>query len=1040
MIRRIFPQVVCFLLLCFGPTLKVRAERLPIRSYSSADGLGSSFVSYLMVDSRGFLWICTRDGLSRFDGSQFVTYQVGDKGSPPGIEQIIETRKGIYWIVTTGGLYRFDPSAPPVNKSTSNDRPALNAELVDNNRGWLLEDRDGNLWSGGDGLYLREYQDGKLTAQKTELNLPPNPMVPFSVSRIIEGLDRSLWMLTSRGLLRRLHDGTEVWYATGSSNPYDLTSVMEDRDGRIWLGRLGELDVIKPDVIDDRPAKGAPKTLQLDQIALTKPAAQGHITLPDKPGEIVRYPNGAGFIPQIVNCMYGSRDGHVWISSGDGLIEVDGQEFQTHASAPAPIRGLAQIIEDKTGNLWLGSSTALIRFNRRGLTSYAEPDGMNGTYVVAINQTVDDRLYVTGPDFQLNLFYDHSFRSIRPRLPPEGVGLWTANTCFQDSSGEWWFLTRGKLYRFAATKDLRTLARDSPRQTYDQRDGFKFADMFHIFEDSRSDLWISTSPSGLSRWDRKTGAFQTFTEAEGFPDEKAPSSFAEDKSGNLWFGFNDGGLVRYAAGRFTEFRAVDGAPLGLITALYVNPQGTLWIGSSQQGVTTVAEPATVHPKFVALTTENGLASNNVRALTGDPDGNVYVGTARGVDRVSADAARIKHYSTSDGLAADFVTSAFRERNGTVWFGTTTGVSRLEPVQEALQPAPPVLISGLRIAGERQPVSVLGSAEVPLIEVAHTQNNLQIEFFGIDFGAAETLRYQYKLESTDKDWSAPTLQRAVTYANVAPGSYRFLVRAVSPDGLVSEQLATISLRILPPVWQRWWFLTIAALIITGMLYSIYRYRVAQLLKVERVRTRIATDLHDDIGASLSRMAILSEVVKQQRAGDNGDQSAGLLTEIADSARGLVDSMSDIVWSIDPRRDDLQSLVRRIRQFASDVLEARGIDWELQVPPEVESLKLDPDERQHLFLILKESINNIARHGEGTKTVSLSINVEGRQLIAEIKDDGCGFTPKEPDDARSKGRGGNGLPNMRERAAQLGGRLEIASSPGAGTLLTLRMPIK
>lgn len=188
-----------------------------------------------------------------------------------------------------------------------------------------------------------------------------------------------------------------------------------------------------------------------------------------------------------------------------------------------------------------------------------------------------------------------------------------------------------------------------------------------------------------------------------------------------------------------------------------------------------------------------------------------------------------------------------------------------------------------------------------------------------------------------------------------------------------------------------------------------------------------------------MAILSEVVKQQTGG-NGNQASGLLTEIADSARGLVDSMSDIVWSIDPRRDDLLSVVRRIRQFASDVLEAKGIDWELRVPPEVESLKLDPEERQHLFLIFKEGINNVARHGKGTNSVSLSINVAGRELTGEIKDNGCGFTPNQPDDERAKGRGGNGLPNMRARAEQLGGRLDIASSPGAGTLLTLKVPLK
>ena len=188
-----------------------------------------------------------------------------------------------------------------------------------------------------------------------------------------------------------------------------------------------------------------------------------------------------------------------------------------------------------------------------------------------------------------------------------------------------------------------------------------------------------------------------------------------------------------------------------------------------------------------------------------------------------------------------------------------------------------------------------------------------------------------------------------------------------------------------------------------------------------------------------MAILSEVVKQQTGG-NGNQASGLLTEIAESARGLVDSMSDIVWSIDPRCDDLQSVVRRIRHFASDVLEAKGIDWELLVPTEVETLKLDSEKRQHLFLIFKEGINNVARHGTGARSVRLAIRVAGRELIAEIQDNGCGFTPQQPDEARAKGRGGNGLPNMSARAEQLGGRLDIASSPGAGTRLTLRVPLR
>jgi signal transduction histidine kinase len=333
---------------------------------------------------------------------------------------------------------------------------------------------------------------------------------------------------------------------------------------------------------------------------------------------------------------------------------------------------------------------------------------------------------------------------------------------------------------------------------------------------------------------------------------------------------------------------------------------------------------------------------------------------------------------------------------------------------------------------------MGEANVSGLVLNSDQRQIQFDYFALGFGSGETLRYQYMLEGADKDWSAPSDQRTLM-VTLSPGSYRFMVRAMSGDGVISTSPASVSFRILKPLWQRWWVLSLAALMIGGIAYSAFRYRLAQLLRVERVRTRIATDLHDDIGASLSRMAIMSEVVKQQTASDE-NQSSGLLTEIADSARGLVDSMGDIVWSIDPRRDNLQSAVRRIRQFASDVLEPKGINWELRVPEDVETLKLSADQRRHLFLIFKEGVNNIARHGDGTTSVSLSIKVEGRQLVGEIRDDGCGFVPRASDALRSRESGGNGLPNMQSRAEQLGGRLEITSAPGEGTHLVLRAPIK
>ena len=231
---------------------------------------------------------------------------------------------------------------------------------------------------------------------------------------------------------------------------------------------------------------------------------------------------------------------------------------------------------------------------------------------------------------------------------------------------------------------------------------------------------------------------------------------------------------------------------------------------------------------------------------------------------------------------------------------------------------------------------------------------------------------------------------------------------------------------------------ALMLLFGAALMLYRYRVRQLLELERIRTRIATDLHDDIGASLSRMAILSEVVKRQDEVKSGT-SRRMLTEIADSARGLVDAMSDIVWSIDPQRDDLRSVSTRIRQFASDVLEARGIKWELKLPHELETVKLKAEQRRQLLLIFKEALNNVVRHADCVN-VTLSLALEGRALAGEVRDDGRGFQLEGTDQFSGNGRGGNGLKNMRARVAQLGGEISIASLPGQGTCLTFKVPLK
>lgn len=220
-----------------------------------------------------------------------------------------------------------------------------------------------------------------------------------------------------------------------------------------------------------------------------------------------------------------------------------------------------------------------------------------------------------------------------------------------------------------------------------------------------------------------------------------------------------------------------------------------------------------------------------------------------------------------------------------------------PGPEPPSQPPPVYIGGLTVAGVPHAISELGEAEIRELRFAHTQNQVRVDFFSLGFAPGEILRYQFKLEGAGGDWSAPTNERTVFYANMRPGTYRFMVRAVNADGLTSEQPASVTFTILAPVWQRWWFITLAVAATSLLIFAAHRYRVRRLLELERIRTRIATDLHDDIGASLSQIAILSEVARREVRAENTRATRPLM-QIAAASAELVDSMSDIVWAINP----------------------------------------------------------------------------------------------------------------------------------------------
>src|SRR6185369_5132142 len=251
--KQFVPRLSRLLLILLFVPLNVGAERLPVKIYTSADGLGSSFIDYLMRDSRGFMWFCTRDGLSRFDGSRFVTYRVGDKNAPPGVEWLYQTRDGAYWITTTAGLYRFRPDAVSQVNDSLGDRPFLNAEFVSTGRGPLLEDRNGTLWYGSDDLYEVRELNGKFTFAPAHLNIPPSPNHPFNMFQLREAPDGCLWLNTNQGVVRRFPDGRRVLYHHETPVRTGLASIVIEPDGRVWVIWRNDFFVINPAPLESVP-------------------------------------------------------------------------------------------------------------------------------------------------------------------------------------------------------------------------------------------------------------------------------------------------------------------------------------------------------------------------------------------------------------------------------------------------------------------------------------------------------------------------------------------------------------------------------------------------------------------------------------------------------------------------------------------------------------------------------------------------------------------------------------------------------------------
>jgi signal transduction histidine kinase/ligand-binding sensor domain-containing protein len=960
----------------------MHGERRATRVYTIADGLPSRMVYCTVRDSHGFMWFCTREGLSRFDGYTFANY--GEEQGLPDrvVTSFLETKHGEYWVGTGRGVALFDPKPSTIHGSKFTPYGTNDIGLVSA----LQEDVVGTVWvAASNGLFQFVQAKGSWLLRRTDVQPDPDAQAEGFLADHAGNLwitiyrqqgQCELWRVSKDGDLNVL---TDSFLANGNR----IGNITEDRQGRIWLGTYKGLALL---VAQPRPGS-----------SLIEHVYSSHR-------------NSGTFL---------ASDGRLWLGGkGTSQILTDSRgRISFHLVDPD---GFGFTGEDEQGNLWWANQ----KIEKSGFISYGTEDGLRTKDIRSIFQGVDGSIYfVTGlHNRYIHRFDGHHFTAVSPHVPGHNAdwdwGGWGwGQTHFQDHLGEWWIATSQGVLRYPRVERLEDLAHTSPTAFYPKHD------IFRMYEDSRGDVWIGAWGDS-ARWERSSGRLVPFR------FQAVPTAFREDRGGNMWIGYWGGGLSRQYEGQQDVIIPYEGSRTGTIFSLFLDHAGRMWAGTTRGGLLRFDNPTERHPVFRVYSTREGLSSNEVRAITEDHFGQIYFWTGRGIDRLNPDSGAIRHYTEGDGLAATGADSnvAFCDRQGRLWFGYD-GLSRLDPEPDRPPQPPPIRITRLKIRGVDYPVSELGETKLSGLELQPYDNEIQIEYASLNFAAGDVIRYQYKFDGVDPDWSPATDSRSVNFPRLPSGRYRFLVRAVNADGLVSVTPAAISMRMLPPVWARWWFVTTTLAAIACAAFLAYRYRVRHLLELERVRTRIATDLHDDIGSSLTQIAIMSEVAQKH---SDRQSAAEPLSHIADLSRELVDSMSDIVWAINPKRDHLLDLTQRMRRFANDVLEAADISVVFHAPQQASDIELSADLRREVFLVFKESVNNIVKHAD-CRHVEVRVDLRSHELRVELRDDGRGFPVQESDNH------GHGLASMRERAARLGGHLEVESESDKGTTLRLIVPL-
>ena len=1004
--------------------LEHRFERLSLEH-----GLSQLAVYAIHQDRQGFIWFCTADGLNKYDGYSFSLYRNNFRDansiSHNYVQCICEDDSGALWLGTIqGGLNRFDPETERFTRFRHD--PHDPCTLADDVVNVICQDKGGRLWIGTESG-LDQFDAAKQTFIHHRPSADPGMLDHRRVRAITPGSLGQLWIGTQGGGLDAFHPESGVWehyhhqpLEAKSLSHDSVLSLCQSRDGSLWVGTEG--GGLNRFCVD---AQGRPCFLHYRQ--------QGG--------------RSNALSCDIINTLHEDSNGHLWIGTRTGGLNIFNpftRQFIHLRHHPADMHSLSvdnvySLYEDRSGVMWIGTWRGGInRLNRTKMqfshinAIQGNPNSLSDNFIWAL--CVDDRgllwigSYSGGVDVvdrSQKRWWHYKYDPANPYSLNEN----RVRVIHQDRRGRMWVATdaagfarldreTGRFTRFRHhASDANTLSHNRIRCWYEDNEGI---------------FWIGTAGGGVNRFDAERNRFVHYrmdTENPQALSSNHVRALLKDDGGQLWVGTEGGGLNRMdpVTGRCVLYRAdpLHSGKLSndFIFTIFQDSRKRIWIGTWGGGLNRY------HPhsdSFTCYAWEQGLADNVVYGILEDASGCLWMSTNKGLSRFDAETETFENFTVEDGLQSlEFNAGAYhKSAAGEFFFGGMNGVNAFFPEKISRNPCVPavVLTSFRKLNQAYQPDRSI--ACVKEIELTYADYYFTLEFAALDFRAPMRNQYAYMLEGLDPDWIyTDARKRSVSYTTLAPGDYRFRVKASNNNRVWNEAGMSVHIIIHPPYWQTWWFISLLLGIAAFLIALGVRLRLKALAAVELVRGNIAADLHDHIGSSLTEISILGEVV--QKTMDRDPQAAGQqAAKISDIARTLIDNMSDIVWLIHPRRDTLYDLILKLKDTYHDLFLARNILFTTSDLSVLKEVHLGMEYKHQLYLLLKEALNNCLRHSH-CSAVDLIVSHENKMLEINLIDDGQGISAPEGH--------GNGLLNMQKRAETLGGKLVIATKANTGTMI-------